>query len=324
MLESWCEDFKPELKWLRWFLTYKALLAHDVNLWRRPVPEYGGVFIYVKAAAWKGSRGEKLGSGWCASSPWQLSLSSFLQLSGHGEQPGSPAPAVAFVQAFCQPLNIVFFPSLVVTVSFFTTYQWYYHSALIASYSHTYLLPVTYFVVLNFIWRCCSSCVSRTVKCRGRGGCLLSTLLLGLGCDQREWLQDGLLLSLFQVHGFIWGQRGGEVISSSPSSSSDSQSHTQLWSICSGHLHRATQWPFFLAAERSEIVCWVISLVFLKGGKKVCQNTSAETRDAQMLRTMHILAHMNTRTQTETWEKTAWSRAKALATRQLRWAVLLR
>lgn len=31
-------------------------------------------------------------------------------------------------------------------------------------------------------------------------------------------------------------------------------SHTQLWSICSGHLCRTTQWPFS-AADRSEMAC---------------------------------------------------------------------
>lgn len=30
-------------------------------------------------------------------------------------------------------------------------------------------------------------------------------------------------------------------------------SNAQLWSICSGHLHRAAQRPFFLAAERADI-----------------------------------------------------------------------
>lgn len=43
----------------------------------------------------------------------------------------------------------------------------------------------------------------RTVHDWCRGGCVLSTLLLGFGCNQWEWLQDGLLVSLFQVHGFI-------------------------------------------------------------------------------------------------------------------------
>ena len=43
-------------------------------------------------------------------------------------------------------------------------------------------------------------------------------------------------------------------------------SNTQLWSICSGHLHRATQWPF-PGVWGSEIACCVISLVHIKGEK---------------------------------------------------------
>lgn len=42
-------------------LTYEALLAHDVHLWRRQRTEYGGVFIQVKMAAWKTSRPNQLG-----------------------------------------------------------------------------------------------------------------------------------------------------------------------------------------------------------------------------------------------------------------------
>lgn len=41
-----------------------------------------------------------------------------------------------------------------------------------------------------------------------------------------------------------------------------------------------------LAAERSESACSVISLVLFKRGRAFCQNTSAESKDAQMLRTM--------------------------------------
>lgn len=51
------------------------------------------------------------------------------------------------------------------------------------------------------------SLITHTVYCWGRGGCLQSVLFLGLDCDWREWLQDGLIVSLFKVQGFVWGQR---------------------------------------------------------------------------------------------------------------------
>lgn len=45
--------FNPSHDWCLWLFTYKALLAREVDFWRGPWLEYGGVFINVKAGAWK-------------------------------------------------------------------------------------------------------------------------------------------------------------------------------------------------------------------------------------------------------------------------------
>lgn len=115
------------------------------------------------------------------------------------------------------------------------------------------------------------SCVTRTVYCGGGGGRLLPALLLGLGCDQSEWLQDGLLVSLFQVHGFIWGQRAG----------GGGRGKNQffiliIWLTVVIHL----LWPSSLRKSvafswltwRSEIACSKRSLMLFEGEKGLPEN----------------------------------------------------
>lgn len=109
--------------------------------------------------------------------------------------------------------------------------------------------------------------VIHTVYCWCWGGRLQSALLLGLGCDWRKRLQDRLLVSLFKVLGFVWGQRrkGGGAFSST-SLSSDSHSHS-----CN-----PSALATFTEQRRSEIVCLAKSPVLFKG-ERVCQNTSSHT-----------------------------------------------
>lgn len=88
----------------RWSLTYEALVAHNVYIRCRQGPENGGILIYVKAAAWKGSRGV------CVSLMCQQCAGSSLCLqfycSGPGQRPASPPPALAFMLALFHSFHI--------------------------------------------------------------------------------------------------------------------------------------------------------------------------------------------------------------------------
>lgn len=128
--------------------------------------------------------------------------------SGPGQWPGSQTPALDCTRTLwkCSPF---FFLLLHTFASCITNISW----SLFCSRSwRSLILPAGYesscdnhshHRVITFLQRYMKSCVTRTVYCRRGGGCLLSALLLGLRCHQSKRLQDGLLVSLFQVHEFI-------------------------------------------------------------------------------------------------------------------------
>lgn len=159
--------------------------------------------------------------------------------------------------------------------------------------------------------------VTPTVKHWSRSGCLLSSLLLGLGSDQGESFQDGLLVSLFKVHGFIWGQKGaggGKEISSSPLSSSDSQSYTVVVHLL---------WPSLPNNSVAFFCCWQIrdgllsNILCVLWRVKVSLCKSVKAKDAQMLQTLDEIQHTRAFSTQVYFRKTQASPEKGWATRLL-------